>query len=244
MSGTERRLTVFISHTKRNSPAEGENVDALIEAVRAVIRNTRLSEFFDEADLQVGRDWSKELTERAATSALLAVRTDLYPSREWCQREMLIAKREGMPVIIMDAIGDGEERGSFLMDHVPRVPARLIGGHWVRADIRRGLNLLVDECLKRVLWDRQREAAEAGRIPHNIWWWAPHAPEPITLLKRLHEAKRAGQFPTDATELIVLHPDPPLGPDEKVALSELVALSGLDAKLEVVTPRLLAARGG
>jgi len=38
---------------------------------------------------------------------------------------MLIAKRAGMPIVILDAPVLGEERGSFLMDHVPRVPVRL-----------------------------------------------------------------------------------------------------------------------
>src|SRR5690606_20411540 len=121
-------------------------VDALIKAVREIIHDTRLSEFFDAADLQVGQDWSQDLLDSAATSAVLALRTDLYPTREWCQREMLVAKRAGAPIVIVDAIGEGEERGSFLMDHVPRVPARMKeDGRWDIADIRRALNLLVDE---------------------------------------------------------------------------------------------------
>lgn len=48
------RLTVFISHTKRHSQGEGEDVDALVDLVREVIRNTRLNEFFDANDLQPG----------------------------------------------------------------------------------------------------------------------------------------------------------------------------------------------
>lgn len=244
MGGADKRLTVFLSHTKRNSPGEGAKVDALVEAVREVIRNTRLQEFFDAADLQVGRDWSAELQQKAGTSALLAVRTDLYPSREWCQREMLTAKRQGMPVVIMDAIGEGEERGSFLMDHVPRVPARMAGNSWNQADIRRSLNLLVDECLKRALWQRQRELAESEGMPHRIAWWAPHAPEPITLMRWLAEAKSVGGSSTADENLIILHPDPPLGPDEKLILNEMAALGGIKQQLDIVTPRLLAARGG
>ncbi len=97
--GEDQRLTVFISHTKRGAPGGEEDVAELIAMVREVIANTHLRQFFDASDLQPGRDWDGELRAKAATSALLALRTDLYPSREWCQREVSIAKREGMPVI-------------------------------------------------------------------------------------------------------------------------------------------------
>ena len=180
------RLTAFISHTKRNSPGEVENGVKLISTVREVIASTRLKEFFDARDLQPGEDWDSELRNRAATSAMFALRTDLYPSREWCQREIAIAKRSGMPVIIVDALGNAEERGSFLMDHVPRVPARMEANQWRRGDIYRALNLLVDECLKRALWQRQQELAQQEPT-FPIAWWAPHAPEPITLLKWLED---------------------------------------------------------
>lgn len=236
------RLTVFISHTKRNTPGETENVEALIAAVRQTISETHLSDFFDANDLQPGQDWDAELRNKAATSALLALRTDLYPSREWCQREVLIAKRAGMPVIIVDALGEAEERGSFLMDHVPRVPARMENGRWRKADIYRALNLLADECLKRALWGRQRELAR-NEVTFNVAWWAPHAPEPITLAKWLDDERRAGHLVANEN-LIVLHPDPPLGPEERNTLQELLSLAGINARLDVMTPRLLAARGG
>ena len=72
---------------------------------------------------------------------------------------MLIAKRAGMPVVILDSLGHGEERGSFLMDHIPRIPVREAKGRWSKVDIRRGLNLLVDECLKRAIWGVQQSLA-------------------------------------------------------------------------------------
>jgi hypothetical protein len=59
--------------------------------------------------------------------------------------------QSGLSVVILDAPGRGDERGSFLMDHVPRVPIHREGDGWSDADIFRGLNLLVDESLKRVV---------------------------------------------------------------------------------------------
>jgi hypothetical protein len=237
------QLTVFISHTKHSARAEAGDVVALVDLVRNVISTTHLNEFFDAKDLQPGGDWSGGLQQNAAKSALLALRTDLYPSREWCQREVLLAKRNGMPVVILDGLGYAEERGSFLMDHVPRAPIRTSGTEWSRRDVYRGLNILVDECLQRALWKRQHELGK-DRLDLMISWWAPHAPEPLTLVNWLEWAKAAGRLPAIEDRLRILHPDPPLGLDERAVLEQILSFGGMSGKLDVMTPRQLASRGG
>jgi hypothetical protein len=238
-----RQLKAFISHTTQAASAEMGDVKALIALVRNVIGTTRLGEFIDANDLQPGTDWSQVLQDNAANSALLALRTDLYPTREWCQKEILVAKRSGMPIVILDGIGYTEQRGSFLMDHVPRAPIRTEGTEWKRRDVYRALNLLVDECLKRELW-KQQQILGAHRTDLAVSWWAPHAPEPLTLIHWLENAKRGGSLPTGDSKLRILHPDPPLGPDERRVLDEMLAFAGMPGKLDVMTPRQLAGRGG
>jgi hypothetical protein len=232
--GGTQRLKVFLSHTKRAGPSDAP--ETLVRRVREVILDTKLEDFFDAQDLQPGCDWSAELLAEAATGALLAIRTDLYATREWCQKEVLTAKRAGMPVVILDALALGEDRGSFLMDHMPRIPVH------AGADddaILRALGQLVDECLKRALWHRQQELAvrEGADVAA---WWAPHAPEPVTLVAWLNE--EAAALASDH-EVVVLHPDPPLGRDELQTLDELATLCGLGDRLEILTPRGLAIRG-
>ena len=239
----EHRLTIFLSHTKHGNLNEEENISSLIDMIRKIIANTRLQEFFDTNDLQPGRSWDDELRKNAARSALLALRTDLYSSREWCQKEILIAKCEGMPVVILDALGLGERRGSFLMDHVPRVPVRMQGGYLQRQDIYRALNLLVDECLKRKLWIHQKAMSQNKR-EFEIMWWAPHAPEPLTLVQWLEAAKKSGTLPAAGSVVRILHPDPPLGTDEKLVLDQMLSFVCGDYELDIMTPRLLSARGG
>jgi hypothetical protein len=236
-----QRLNVFISHTKRVGAGESDTPE-LIRLVREIISETRLRQFFDANDLQPGTDWDSELRTHASTSSLLVLRTDLYATREWCQREMLIAKRNGMPIVTLDCVSVGEERGSFLMDHVPRVPVRRGAAGWEKADVRRGLNLLVDECLKRELWQVQRQSA-AGRPAFAVSWWAPHAPEPVTLLQWIEDSMRTGHLPKGAGVVRVLHPDPPLGPDESATLQQIVELADPGNTLDVLTPRTLASRG-
>lgn len=240
-AGSGARLNVFISHTKRASLGE-EDVLELIALVRTIISETRLRYFFDANDLQPGRDWDNELRTQASNSAFLALRTDLYATREWCQREMLIAKRHGMPIVVLDSLGIGEERGSFLMDHVPRIPVHQEAGIWSKSDIRRGLNVLVDECLKRTLWNLQKKMADL-HDELEIDWWAPHAPEPITLIQWLEDMAMAGLSLKGTRALRILHPDPPLGRDEMNALQQIANLTGHRGPFDVMTPRMLAARG-
>ncbi len=239
----EQQLTAFISHTKHGEHPEAANVPGLIALVRSVISTTHLKQFFDASDLQPGTDWAEVLKSKASSSALLALRTDLYPTREWCQKEVLLAKRHGLPVIMVDAMGFREERGSFLMDHVPRVPIRATGAEWSRRDVYRSLDLLVDECLKRALWTRQQELAK-GRLVFDVAWWAPHAPEPVTLAHWLSTVADLHKLRETEDRVRILHPDPALGPDERDVLEQILSLGGLPNKMDVMTPRQLAARGG
>lgn len=247
--GAQQRLKVFISHTKRSGVTE-EKLGELIEQTRTLISNTRLATFFDAQDLQPSADWSKELIENAKTCALLAIRSDLYATRVWCQREMLTAKRHDMPVVILNVLHRREERGSFLMDHVARISIRqnlqTETEVWRNEDILSALNLLVDVCLQRVLWQKQAQYANEylAKMQFTVDWWAAHAPEPATLshwlTAKVQEREQHDRWPDGLT---ILHPDPPLGEDEIHVLEQIARLAGVKGALELTTPRMLAARG-
>ena len=258
----KKLLTVFISYTKSN--ASEENTIKLMETVRQIVTDTHLQSFCDVRDLQPGCDWDSELRNKAAKSALLALRTDLYSSREWCQREISVSKHAGMPIVIVDALKSGEERGSFLMDHVPRIPARMENNNWNKKDVFRALNVLVDEHLKRILWAHQHEALQAQ---FEIDWWSPHAPELLTFVQWLKQQRNAEKkvpingkticilhpfvqwlkrqrnaerkVPINGKTIRILHPEPPLGPEEQDALVQVISMSGVNCKLDIRTPRSL-----
>jgi len=230
------RLRIFISHTKRHRvEEEPDYVDELVGRVRTTIADTHLQAYFDAADLQPGADWEQELQSQASSSALLAVRTDLYASREWCQREFLVAKRAGMPIVTLNGVRRAEERGSFLMDHVPAVGYRQADEDLQQSSIEEALNRLVDAALTRALWGLQQDMLEELGID-----WTPlHAPEPITVLPWLLKNRERA---ADEGPLLIMHPDPPLGPEEAKALSELFEVAGVRDAVDVMTPRTYTSR--
>jgi hypothetical protein len=233
-AGPASRIKVFVSHTKHHSAGEVGFDPPVFEQVRAAIANSKLAEFFDAHDLQPGSDWAADLKHEAGSSALLMVRTDKYASREWTQREVLEAKRHDVPLVGLIALVDGEARGSFLMDHVPTVPfARGDSG----ASIGKALDRLADEVLKRALW-----MAQSSYISAQGFDWLPvHAPEPVTTVEWLarHKAEDA-----EDEHLLVIHPDPPLGSDERGVLDEMCAVAGFNGRVDILTPRTFALRGG
>lgn len=229
-----RRITVFVSHTKHHTITQREDGPQLVEQVRAVLARTRLGEFFDAHDLQVGEDWERALDAAAGSSALLMVRTDLYSGREWTQREVLTAKQRDVPVVALFAVREQEDRGSFLMDHVPVIPCHPDDA---QIAIERALNRLVDESLKRALWRQQ-----SVYLREDGFDWLPsHAPEPITIVPWLarHRAEDSGD-----RHVWIMHPDPPLGPREAGIIVELCALAGFTEDVDILTPRTFANRGG
>lgn len=229
------RIKVFVSHSKHSSVGEdGLPEPPVFEQVRTAIASSKLAEFFDAHDLQPGSDWATDLKQEAGSSALLMVRTDRYASREWTQKEVLVAKRHDVPIVGLIALVDGEARGSFLMDHVPTVP-------YVRDDpgasIEKALDRLADEALKRALW-----TAQSSYISAQGFDWLPvHAPEPVTTVEWLarHKAEEAQD-----EHLWIIHPDPPLGHDERSVIDEMCSVAGFDGRVDVMTPRTFATRGG
>lgn len=235
-----QHLQIFISHTKRITAGEDpDGVDRLLTAIRSVIASrTRLTAFFDDHDIPAGSNWYETLLREASGSALLVVRTDLYAGSEWCQREVLVAKEAGMPIVSLRAVLVHEERGSFLMDHIPSVQlGRNSEQDWILI-VERALDQLVDEALKRALWRHQAQALSSL----GFRWLPSSAPEPVTLSSWLRaldlDAGSRGQ-------VLVMHPDPPLGPEEARVIDDIAVLAGFESgAIDVLTPRTFSSRGG
>ncbi|CAM3053959.1 TIR domain-containing protein [Paenibacillus sediminis] len=97
-------LKLFISHAKE------DGVDVAKKLSDHIQSQTALKTFFDANDIAIGYDFTQEIEENIRDSVLLVVHSDKYSSREWCRREVLIAKRNNRPIIVVNLFDEGEDR--------------------------------------------------------------------------------------------------------------------------------------
>ena len=113
INGALPPVKLFLSHAKK----DGENV---AKRVRDYIHSeTQLDSYFDFNKIPPGTNFEKEIEKNILNSCLIAFQTDAYGSREWCRREVLIAKKNGCPIILVNCLTDKEDRGFPYMGNVP-----------------------------------------------------------------------------------------------------------------------------
>lgn len=82
-------LKVFLSHAKQDGRAIAEHLrDGLADI-------SQLETWYDEHDLAPGHEWRLEMDNaaRSGSAALIAVETDVYPTRPWCRHEITVARQ-------------------------------------------------------------------------------------------------------------------------------------------------------
>ena len=185
--GAQKPLTVFISHTKKG---ENENGEKMAKDVRSFLASdTKLASFFDVHDILDGYDFGKQIKRYAGQSALLALFTNTYSSREWCRIEMLTAKEAHMPIVAVFMVDDNVDR---VFPYIGNIPSTVFKGDW-----RKIINLLL-----RTALDQCYEAKMLETECDKTTEYLPYPPEAfnMSLIK-------------DATSKL-LYPEPPLGNEE------------------------------
>lgn len=212
-------VMLFLSHAK----AEGEDIARSIKA--HVDREEALQTFFDARDIPPGVsfdtviEWHFRARAQGVPTltALVAVKTDAYASREWCQREVLMAKQHRCPIVVVNAVERGEERSFPYLGNVPTI-------RWRKGDdVASQCQSVVDLALTEVLRDeflRQHLAYIKGL--HKLG-------DEVVVLTRPPELALLDQMTT------FLYPDPVLG------FAENALLLKLRPGVRLVTPTLLAA---
>lgn len=108
-------VRIFLSHAR----IDGQNyADKFNEYLST---NTSLDRFIDVYNIHKGEDFEKTIDKYLDGSALLIIYTDAYSSREWCQHEVLYAKNKGRPIVLVDAIENGEPRRFPYMANVKTI---------------------------------------------------------------------------------------------------------------------------
>jgi len=183
-------VTIFLSHTKMDLETEPRVVKALLAHLTATQPEKT---WFDSGDIASGSRFAKAIEAGVSDAALLAVITDSYSSRSWCRREVLLAKHYQRPVVVVDAVQEGEVRRFPYAGNTPVI-------RW-RSQAQDVVDLLLRETLRHAYAE---ESLKQRRHPDDAV--LPAGPELVTIVHRKKEQP-------------VLYPDPPLGPEELAVLS-------------------------
>ncbi|WP_425404107.1 TIR domain-containing protein [Hwanghaeella sp.] len=198
---------LFISHTKRDD--DGEKI---AERFAAAVRTLSAETFFDRVSIQKGDGISKELEANIHDAALVAVRTDRYVQSPWCRQELALAKRNGRPIVVVDALRGTEARSSPLLVNLPsiRLDAN-VGKQEGEAPegISNAVTFVALQTL-RFLYTVEKIAGlkEMGVVPESAVL-LPRAPDHDDLF-----AASGGMLPDHASGTMFVYPDPVVGAEE------------------------------
>ena len=197
------RIRVFLSHSKHDDDNIGERV---AKCVRDWLQeDVTLSVFLDIVDVPAGLPSDEVLDAAVRQSAVLIVHSDSFSSREWCRREVLVAKASGRPIVILDSIEDLDERAFPYIANVPVVRLRSQQPN----GIERVVGRLLDEVFKDFLW--QCRTATLRRTYPNVMFVA-RPPELLTLVNVMKNSPNKS---------VLVYPDPPLGLRELSVLADI-----------------------
>jgi hypothetical protein len=120
--GKDNAIKIFISHAK-----DGKNGIRLATDLKEFIDNTQMRNFFDATDIATGYRFNDEIIENIKESTIIAIHSDIYSSRYWCQREILCAKENNRPIIAVDTLEEFEDRRFPFASNVPGVHVHVNG---------------------------------------------------------------------------------------------------------------------
>jgi len=208
-----QRVQIFLSHSKHDD--DGERIAKLIR--NRLNADGNLASFFDVLDIPPGLRFQQVLLKQVRQSAVVAIHTDSYSSREWCRREIIEAKRWNVPLVVANCITDQDERGFPYLGNVPivRMDPKLTD----RIDVI--IARLLDEVLKDFLW-RCRVQLIGTADPTIVF--VPRPPELISLAALPSQTK--------VPKRTIVYPDPPLSSEEQQLFADLAPLVQLRSMTE------------
>lgn len=194
------RIKIFISHSKKDGLNKALELKCQIEAY------SKLDTFFDASDIQDSTEWENIIRQNLddQQSVLLVIQTDSYSSREWCKKEVLIAKKNKIPILILKALKEGEDRSFPYMYNVPTIRCK---------NEKIDIDLLLMKILREVL----RFYYQGKYLKHFVDNYCPRIRDDIEILSYPPELLTV--INSDKKKFI--YPDPPLGYEELEILSKL-----------------------
>lgn len=209
--GKDNALKIFLSHAK-----DGKSGIKLAKALKNFIDNSSMRNFFDATDIAPGYKFDEEIIEHIKKSSVIAIHSDAYSSRYWCQREILCAKENNRPIIAVDTLEEFEDRRFPFASNIPGVHITLNGEPTIK-DLLRILSSTLLETVRffyaKLLLEQYKHAG----------WIKPDAelrsrpPEVSDIDKILFDDGNSIRCKYKA----LVYPDPPLYSEELSFLTKL-----------------------
>ncbi len=195
----QQKPQLFISHAKADLAKTNH---AAKRIHKYVVNNTTGSAFYDQLSLSPGHSLKSQLQKTIGPNTIfIAVNSDSYNSRPWCQEEFLLAKQNCIPTISVVVLEQGEPRSSSFGGNIPSIV-------WRDNPEEIALRAMV-EWLKAHLFQR-----EALRIYQEA-----QLPEPCIMHRPPELLDLTGNQNTVKRSRLVMHPDPELPITEKNILA-------------------------
>jgi len=190
----EERLNIFISHAKSDGRDIAKAIKEFIDS------DLKLSNFFDEINIQNSQKWDDKLEESIKKSLFLYILSDNYAQTLWTKKELIFAKEYKRPIVGIDVLADKNEISTF-MGNTPilklkkniqeiEVNCKDTCLLHTKSNIRKIINLLLKEAL---IFELEKDRTDL-----------PKKPDLFDLCK--------------ISSSTVIYPDPPMFNVEKEAL--------------------------
>ena len=149
----KEKINIFISHAKQ----DGREI---AKAIKNFIDNdVKLGNFFDEIDIQNSSKWDEVLEEKVENSLFLYILSDIYANTLWTKKELIIAKKNNIPMIGIDVIQNQNSSVSpfiantklyKLVNDIENIEVNCNDGYILHthSNIRKIINYLLMEALK------------------------------------------------------------------------------------------------
>lgn len=208
-------VKLFLSHAKLDGEVTALKFKKFIES------NLKLDVFFDTVDIANGYDFAKQFEKEIKHSALVVFHTDEYSNREWCRREVLIAKKHKSPIVVVHNIRDGERRAFPYLGNMPTTTLHKDEFISYYKIVNLTLYQVLNNLYQYRLLESYKNICENEEIDILI---ITSPPELFNFLDINNYKKKVKK------KIIILYPDPPLG------IEELDILNELDKNIQFVTP--------
>lgn len=195
--GQLHSLKLFLSHSKHDDLGL-----SYVEDLKSSIDSSSLRRFFDATEIAPGYSFSKEINQHISDSTLVAFVTDSYSSRYWCQKEILEAKEQGRPIIIVNCLADFEDRVFPASSNVPCLTVNH-GKKLDRTDVLRILSAALTETI------RFDYSLEQLKVFKDAGWFS----NDTYLISRPPEIRKMLKLKQEGVEQ-VCYPEPPIYSEE------------------------------